>query len=487
MTVDISRARPRTVFPPCQIRRRAFVFLFLLTASSSIASSADAQRKPSYVRPTWADTTGESDVYPIGDAVGVYRAILDLLYVDGNERPGVIVLWDTAQRQSGGPCAVDPCKYGWPHKSKMDTATLLAFARQSGKRPRVINFAYRIPIVHSSQDIFERMAHDGYGYLAELPPAKTGGADAFWVGFRHKYPRAWGHLMLSKVGFNPRHTESLIGVFQSCGESCRSFEIVFLKRFGKKWRVIERIPESADAMQTAGNLRYRGPAGERPDQSQIVATDLSGSPPRAESDDAKKVYIAVLDRLYSFYGETPRLVVLAETRAYSPGELPNHRSRIDSNTVSTYNFYAQVRDALYPRFKYRVPISWVSDTALKELERAGAPLAKAAAERLEQEQSPLWYEFHATLARGATPALAKWASIQSTPRHLSSPGTSAAPTASTPTPGFSSGAMTIGTSSSGCRARIKPVPELTDCATLGLTPIRNRIVHDGPTASFPMR
>ena len=342
-----------------------------------------------------ADTTGESNVYPIGDAVGVYRAVLDLLYVDGKEHPPVVVLWDTTQRHGSGPCPFETCKEPWLHKSKMDTATVLAFGRLSPKRPRIIDFGYRIPIARVSENTFHQITNDGYAYLADRPPEKVGPIESFWAGFRRKYPRAWGYAALSKVGFNPQHTEALVAAFQICGEQCRSNEIIFLKRFGDDWRVIERIPDYAEAMQTSGNLRYRGPAGERAEQSQIVAVDASGSQPRAESDDAGSVYRAVLDRLYSFYGETPKSIVLTETRSWGPSGLPDHRSRIDSSTVSTYNLYAQLRDAVYPRIKYRIPITWVSDTALKLLERAGAPLAKAAAERYEEEQSPLWYGFHA--------------------------------------------------------------------------------------------
>jgi hypothetical protein len=248
--------------------------------------------------------------------------------------------------------------------------------------------------VLASQDTFEQLSHDGYGYLADRPPEKVGPMETFWAGFRGKYPRAWGYAALSKVGFNPQHTEALITVFQICGEQCRSNEIVFLKRFGKDWKVIERVADEVDVFQTAGNLRYRGPAAERPGQSEIVALDSSGSQPRAQSDDATKVYGAVLDRLYSFYGEAPRSVVLTEVRAGGPGGLPTHRSRIDSSTISGYDLFAQVRDAV-PRFKYRLPISWVNDAMLKDLERAGAPFAKAAAERYEDEQSGLWYGFQA--------------------------------------------------------------------------------------------
>jgi len=334
----------------------------LLLLASSLAIGAGAQTRPRNAPPSRADSIGESRVYPIGDAVGVYNAVLDLLYIDGKERPSLIVLWDTAARQSGGPCP-SPCKQKWLHKSKIDTATILAYA-QPARSPRIIDFGYKIRIAPVSQDAFERLAQEGYGYLADRPPDRVGRSDAFWAGFRRKYPQAWGYAMLSKVGFNPRHTEALIGVFQVCGENCRSFESIFLKHYGKKWRVIERIPEYAEAYQTAGNGRYRGPAGERQDQSQIVAIDAFGSPPRAESDDAARVYSAILDRLYSFYGKAPQSVVIKETRAYGQGGLPTHWSRIDSSTIASYNFYANVRDAFYPRFEYRIPVTWISDEAI---------------------------------------------------------------------------------------------------------------------------
>jgi hypothetical protein len=376
---------------PSQLGRHAVLFLLQLAASVSIGSPASAQTK-SNVHPVFADTTGESDVYPIGDAVGVYRAILDLLYVDGKQRPPSIIMWDSAMRFGSGPCPLDSCRDAWIHQSKIDTATLLAFARQSFKRPRIIDFGYGTKIVRVSQNDFERLRNDGYGYLADRPPEKVGPIESFWAGFRGKFPRAWGYVALSKVGFNPAHTEALIGVFQNCGESCRSNEIIFLKRAERNWKVIERIPDEVEVFQTAGNLRYRGPAAEKRGQSQIVALDSTGSGPRAESDDATSVYGVVLDRLYSFYGESPQSLVLTENRAWGPGGLPPHRSKIDSSTISGYNLFAQVRDAV-PRFKYRIPIIWVNDAVLKDLERTGASLAKAAAERYEEETSPLWYGF----------------------------------------------------------------------------------------------
>jgi len=393
MTVDPSSKRPRASFSPCRLPHRALLLLFLAAAFVTLDSSAGAQRKPN-PDPPWADSTGEPGVYPVGDAVGVYTAVLDLLYVDGTERPAYIVLWDTAQRQSGGPCPFE-CKPAWVHKSKIDTATILAYARPSRKRVRIIDFGYKIPIKRTSQDAFERISNDGYAVLADRPPDKVGPLEAFWTGFTQKYPRAWGYAMLSKVGFNAQHTQALIGVFQVCGANCRSFETIFLKRFGKRWRVIERVPEYADGFQAIGNLRYRGPAGERQDQSQIVAIDGSGTPPRSESDDAAKVYRAILDSLYSFGGQSPRSVVIAETRVYAASDLKTHRSSIESSTIASFKFNASVHDGFHPRFKYRIPVTWIGPGAMKNLERDGAPLAKAAVDRMEDETTPLWLAFHA--------------------------------------------------------------------------------------------
>jgi len=79
------------------LMRRALLF-FTILASASIAGDLGAQVQPDpRGRPPWVDTTGESGVYPIGDAVGVYRAVFDLLFVDGAERPRIIVMHDTAE------------------------------------------------------------------------------------------------------------------------------------------------------------------------------------------------------------------------------------------------------------------------------------------------------------------------------------------------------------------------------------------------------
>ena len=266
-------------------------FALLLTASLLIIGrSAAAQQRPSDV-PQYADTTGESDVYPVGDAVQVYRAILDLLYVDGGNRPTVIVLWDRAEHPVGWPCNWK-CRELWPHQSAIDTSTFLAFTQQSLKAPRIIDFGYKIPIARVSQADYERLTELGFGYLAHLPPEKARLVSPFWEGFKRKYPGAWGRLVLGKVGFNPQHTEALIRVHQWCGPDCQSIETVFLERAGEEWRVIERIADPYVLAQSTGSLRYRGP--KVPDMTQgseIVSKRAPTARPRAPSEDAVKIAV----------------------------------------------------------------------------------------------------------------------------------------------------------------------------------------------------
>jgi hypothetical protein len=393
MTVDPSLTWPRVVIFPRRFNIRTLNLFLAVACCTAFATSAEAQGRPSSTLSRWDDSTGESNVYPVGDAVDVYRSVLDLLYVDGRDRPPYVVLLDTAQRIAWTPCTDPKCPTRWTPKSELDTATLRAYARQSPKRPRIVKFRYSIPVHLVSTGDFERMTNDGYAVLAGMPPDKVGGPMVFWAGFLKKYPKAWGYSVFSKVAFDPRHTQALMSVYQNCGGGCYSSESIFLKRFGKAWQVMERIPYEVQTGQTSGSLRYRGPAGERADQSQLVATDSLGTKPRSMADDAGRVYAAVLEKLYSLYGELPRSVVLTEGRAGSWMDLPQHRSRIDSSTIASYKLYAQLRDAVRPVFKSALPIKWITDTALKQLELAGAPLAAAAIQRID-EQSPLWLAFH---------------------------------------------------------------------------------------------
>jgi hypothetical protein len=105
------------------------------------------------------------------------------------------------------------------------------------------------------------------------------------------------------------------------------------------------------------------------------------------------VYTAVLDKLYSFYGETPQQIVLTENHVIGSW-LPKHRSRIDSALVSSFTAYESISDAM-SRFKYRLPIAWINDQTLIQLEREGAPVINLVEGDPEEGHSPLWYGFHA--------------------------------------------------------------------------------------------
>ena len=364
-------------------------FVLLTVSAIALGSRVEAQARPDPrgAPPPWVDTTGESGVYPIGDAVGVYRAALDLIYKDGDKRPTVIVLHDMAEGRSGdGPCPV-ACEYAWRHKSKIDTATILSFARFSPKRPRIQDFGYDIPIVLLSYSDMERMRSDGRSYIAtQRAPSNLTGME-LWVEISRKYPGAWGFATLTKVGFNAAHTEALVQISHSCGDACGSSEILFLKRKNSKWTVVERIPSYAEAYLSRGALRYRGPAGTNPTESELIFASSDRST-KSEAEEAAPIYRAVLDSLYSFQGSTPKMVVLTDRIRMPDGRLPVHRSRIDSALLQKYRFLGAVRALPDPAFRYRVPVAILLADSIPKLEQRGAALQGE-----QQFFTPFWFAF----------------------------------------------------------------------------------------------
>jgi hypothetical protein len=364
-------------------------FLALAACAIAFGSRVEAQARPDPrgSPPPWIDTTGESGVYPIGDAVGVYRAALDLIYKDGDKRPPVIVLHDTAEGRIGdGPCPV-ACEYVWRHKSKIDTATILSFARFSPKRPRIQDFGYDIPIVSMSYDEMERMRRDGLSYLAtQRAPSILPGME-IWVELSRKYPGAWGFATLTKVGFNRSHTEALVQISHSCGYACSSSETLFLKRTNAKWTVVERIPSYAEASLSLGSLRYRGPAGTNPSESELIFAPSNRST-RSEAEEAAPIYRAVLDSVYSFQGSAPKMVVLTDRIRMPDGSLPKHRARIDSVMLQKYGFLGALRTLPDPAFRYRVPVAILPADSIPKLEQRGVELQGE-----QQFYTPFWFAF----------------------------------------------------------------------------------------------
>lgn len=343
-----------------------------LTALAAFAATGFAQAGSGATQlPTLADTILESPTYPVGDTAGVYRAVLDLLYLDGGQRPPVIVMHDSAEGRSEGPCAFSKCLSTWSHLSKIDTATLLGFARMGRRRPAIVRFGYPVPIVFLSYDDVHRMTADGNELLRAVHK-QLGSMDGFWAEFQRKFPGAWGVTTLTKVGFNPRHTEALVQVYQWCGSECRSHEILFLKRTRSAWRVAERIPSTADTGYPTGNLRYIGPgSGAKPE---IVAP--AGRGLISEAAARAGVYRAVLDSLYSFAGERPRTIVFTDRLRPPYTPFPAHSVAIDSVMLRKSAFLDMVRAPLDTRLTSAVPIVRLSRDSIDALEKVGAVLDK---------------------------------------------------------------------------------------------------------------
>jgi hypothetical protein len=379
--------------PRVLLMRRALFFLIVL-ASASIGGDAAAQVQPDpRGRPPWVDTTGESGVYPIGDAVGVYRAVLDLLFVDGAEHPRIIVMHDTAEVRGGGPCPI-ACDRKWPHKSKIDTATVLAFARLSPKRPKIIPFGYPIPIAFISYEGYNRLRDSMNLRLKRVGRTSYLEQSEFAAQFAKTYPGTWGKLTLSKVGFNKPHTEALVQASLWCGDQCYGDEILFLRRVSDSWAIVERIPNDAEGTMASAGMRYRGPAGDNPAASEIVLSPAAANARRAnEGDDAAAVYRTVFDSLYNFHGESPRQIVISDFFPVDPAPLPAHKGSIDPATLSRYMFLRSVRPPLDTKPGYRLPVSVLPRDSIQVLERlGGGALERQATEKGEWESS-FWLAF----------------------------------------------------------------------------------------------
>jgi hypothetical protein len=367
--------------------RVAIVFFCAAVTFGTFPSTSVAQASPTPAKILSADTADESPLYPVGDATPVYRAVLDLIYLDGSKRPPVVIMLDSAEGgYTGGPCPVAKCvENSWTHKSKMDTSTVLAFARMSRKRPRLVQFGYPIPIVYLSYDDVNRMSADGREYIASHPipsdlPVQRWG---FWTELNRKYPDAWGVTFLSKVGFNERHTEALVQAHQWCGDDCRVHETLFLRQTKGRWRVVERIPEQVERGFSPFG-RYVGPAGATPKESEIVPVDRPGVPTEATARD--DVYRTVLDSLYSVNGERPKRIVLTN-RVYLPPQLNAHTSTMDSALVKKFSFLATMRAPFDAISGYRVPIATLPIDSIPALRGHGLDM--------DQTSSFFWPAFAA--------------------------------------------------------------------------------------------
>jgi len=341
-------------------------------------------------------TLGAPTVYPVGDAIPVYRAVLDLFFVDGEDRPGVIVMHDTAEGRSNYACVLR-CQEAWLHKSAIDLSTMVAFEKAFGpRRPRIATFGYPIPMVFLSWDDERKIREEGRKLLEQRHNTNHLPEDEWAAEFTRRYPGAWGFLRLSKVAFNDAHTEALLEAMYKCGPMCNSDEVLFVRKLGQQWTVVERIPNSAEGMLPTGTMRYRGPVGRYPGESEVLLSGGGRGSSVREGDDAVAVYQTVLDSLYSFHGEFPRRIVVTDWFPVDGGPpgLPKHVHSIQAATLNRYQAAREIRAPLYASLRLRAPVSVLPRDSMAALEQLGKPLQKAVIERSEMtETSPFWLEF----------------------------------------------------------------------------------------------
>jgi hypothetical protein len=363
-------------------------FAVLAVVFAVFVSGVGAQLSPVPVKdPPWADTTNESPIYPVGDATPVYRAVLDLIYLDGSKRPSVIVMLDTAESHMGGPCPFAKCVGSvWTHKSKMDTSTVLNYARLSRKKPGLVQFGYPIPIVFISYDDIRRMQADGREFIAAhpMPPDLPKSEWGLYDEVKRKYPGAWGVTLLSKVGFNNKHTEALVQAHQWCSDDCRVHETLFLRQTKGRWRVVERIPEEVQVGYSP-NGRYLGPIGTKPKESEIIPVERPGTP--YEANARADVYRIVLDSLYSVNGERPKRIVLTNW-FWTPGWIDStHKSAIDPALARKFSVLGAIRAPFDAISGNRFAISTLPVDSVPALRARGAALDSS------QLAQPFWRAF----------------------------------------------------------------------------------------------
>jgi hypothetical protein len=323
----------------------------------------------------------------------VYRAVFDLLFVDGAERPRIIVMHDSTEIGGGGPCPI-ACDRKWRHQSKIDTTTVLAFARLSPKRPKIVPFGYPIPIAFISYEGYNRLRDTVSLRLQRAGKSAYPEAPEFTEEFARTYPGTWGKLTLTKVGFNKPRTEALVQAWFWCGDQCNSDEILFLRRIAGRWTVVERIPNDAEGTGAWAGMRYRGPAGDNPAASEILLSPAEAKSRRAtEGDDAAAVYRTVFDSLYNFHGESPRRIVVSDWFPFDQTPLPVHKGPIDPATLTRYMFLRSVRPPFDTKLGYRLPVSVLRRDSIQVLERLGGGALERQATQNGEWESSFWLAF----------------------------------------------------------------------------------------------
>jgi len=389
---------------------RFLAAVFVLSASASTGlCQVPTSRGMSGQRRAEEANRGMHPTFPSGDTAAVYRAALDLLYIDGNDKASVAVIYEfVGLPRAGGPCPRCRRIAPWVHQSAIDTSTIEAFGDlvlppglplggierdRHFYLPNFRQFGYTIPLVFLSADQQEEMSRAGAAYDSAHPPPPDGsGEDPFFGELARRYPGVWGSAGFSAVAFNRAHTEALLGIRQNCGTFCRSYEVVFFRKLRGRWTPIERVPSDVEAMWAAGTMRYRGPLATG--QSQLLVDKTGASlPVRPDARDVPRVYRAVLDSLYSFFGERPRLVVISAQHARAARITATQIPQVDSSTLAAHNFVSQIGDQLRFQSSFGRGTRILTAERIRQLAVEGTPPGIVRVARYDAGLTGFWHTF----------------------------------------------------------------------------------------------
>lgn len=229
--------------------------------------------------PHYAVAPASDRPYPRGEAAAVYRAVLDELYRSSSESPPLVVLWDSA-RYITVDCPHWRCPTLPPHRSVISREIVRAFEQATRlTTPLSREFSYTLPVALLSERDGNDLENVGRPLSDSLRKVKSYSEQSpYWLGFRKRYPGAWGYTVLTRVGFDRKRQHALVQVMHRCSSSCEHMEDMFLENVNGRWVVVERMlvgPRGSDWVDVVqhffspigdgkdsmvfGPLRYLGP------------------------------------------------------------------------------------------------------------------------------------------------------------------------------------------------------------------------------------
>ena len=221
--------------------------LVLLACGGRLATHEIQHPKVTIVTPSHSDT------------VAVYQRALETLYESTSERPGVIVLLDSATTGVERYCPKSPCQLSPAVDSHVEASSLRSYGLALSQRgPLQRDLQRPMPIVFVSTT--ELATFPAFGVSRPNNSERHGQSpDPFWDEFRTRFPGAWGLTSVTRIAFSDDADQALLQMRHGCGNRCVRTESMFFEKRGGTWFIESRFPEESGDWMGQGNLRYVGP------------------------------------------------------------------------------------------------------------------------------------------------------------------------------------------------------------------------------------